>query len=149
HRRSLAGPRPAGPGRWNRVYLGRRHTAAHSPEAVRVPVPAMSHTTRLAPPPTGALHLGNPRTLLVNRPPARRNGWRIILRIEDLDTPRVKPGAIQASVDTLRWLGLDWDSGPIVQSHDLAPYRDSMQALATKALAYPSELTRSEIDAAG
>jgi len=108
----------------------------------------MSHTTRLAPSPTGALHLGNARTFLVNWALARRNGWRVILRIEDLDGPRVKPGAIQATIDTLRWLGVDWDAGPVIQSEDLAPYRVAMQTLAGKGLAYPSELTRSEIDAA-
>jgi len=104
--------------------------------------------TRLAPSPTGALHLGNARTFLVNWALARQRGWRILLRIEDLDGPRVKPGAIEGTIDTLRWLGMDWDEGPMVQSHDLEPYRDAMRSLAARALAYPSELTRSEIEAA-
>ncbi|MEM8758672.1 MAG: glutamate--tRNA ligase family protein, partial [Planctomycetota bacterium] len=48
----------------------------------------LPHTTRLAPSPTGALHLGNARTFLINWALARRHGWRVLLRIEDLDTPR-------------------------------------------------------------
>lgn len=106
------------------------------------------HVTRLAPSPTGALHLGNARTFLVNWALARRHGWRVILRIEDLDGPRVKPGAIDATIDILRWLGIDWDEGPIIQSADLSPYRDAMRRLAAAGLAYPSDLTRSEIEAA-
>jgi glutamyl-tRNA synthetase len=104
--------------------------------------------TRLAPSPTGALHLGNARTFLVNWALARRHGWRIVLRIEDLDGPRVKPGAIEQTIDLLSWLGMDWDEGPIVQSHDLEPYRAAMRTLATRGRVYPSELTRSEIESA-
>lgn len=104
--------------------------------------------TRLAPSPTGALHLGNARTFLVNWCLARSAGWKIILRVEDLDTPRVKPGVIDATVDTLRWLGLDWDEGPTLQSTDLEPYRDAMRELAANALAYPCAMTRSEIESA-
>jgi len=104
--------------------------------------------TRLAPSPTGALHLGNARTFLVNWALARRNGWRIVLRIEDLDGPRVKPGAIERTVATLAWLGMDWDVGPIVQSRDLEPYRAAMARLASARLAYPCELTRAQIESA-
>lgn len=104
--------------------------------------------TRLAPSPTGALHLGNARTFLVTWALARQLGWRIILRIEDLDGPRVKPGAIEQTIDLLHWLGLDWDEGPTVQSHDLAPYRAAIASLAQRALAYPSELSRTQIESA-
>lgn len=104
--------------------------------------------TRLAPSPTGALHLGNARTFLVNWAMARRRGWRIVLRIEDLDGPRVKPGAIEGTIRTLAWLGLDWDAGPIVQSEDLRPYRDAMTELAAAGLVYPCELTRAQIESA-
>lgn len=109
---------------------------------------ARAHVTRLAPSPTGALHLGNARTFLINWAMARRNGWRIVLRIEDLDGPRVKPGAIEGTIDIVRWLGIDWDEGPIVQSHDLRPYEEAMERLARAARAYPSELTRSQIEEA-
>lgn len=105
-------------------------------------------TTRLAPSPTGALHLGNARTFLITWALARRRGWRIILRVEDLDGPRVKPGAIDDCARTLEWLGMDWDDGPIVQSMELAPHVHAMRSLAARGLAYPCELTRAEIDAA-
>ena len=102
--------------------------------------------TRLAPSPTGALHLGNARTFLINWALARRAGWRVILRIEDLDGPRVKPGVIESTIDILRWLGIDWDEGPLVQSTDLGPYRAAMRHLARSGLAYPSEHTRSQLE---
>ncbi len=107
-----------------------------------------ARVTRLAPSPTGALHLGNARTFLVNWALARRLGWRVILRVEDLDTPRVKAGVIEQTVRTLAWLGLDWDEGPHVQAADLSPYREAMRALASAGLAYRCELTRTEIQAA-
>lgn len=108
-----------------------------------------SGTTRLAPSPTGALHLGNARTFLINWALARRLGWNIILRIEDLDTPRVKPGAIEGTIDQLRWLGLDWDNidDVLVQSEDLNPYTRAMERLAQAGLTYPCSLSRSEIAA--
>ena len=106
------------------------------------------HRTRLAPSPTGALHLGNARTFLINWAMARRNGWEIVLRIEDLDTPRVKPGVIDLTIDLLRWLGVDWDAGPFIQSHEPGPHVEAMRALAAKGLGYPCDLTRAQIEAA-
>ncbi|MBY0114286.1 MAG: hypothetical protein K2Y21_15850 [Phycisphaerales bacterium] len=108
--------------------------------------PSPQRVTRLAPSPTGALHLGNARTFLINWALARQNGWRIVLRIEDLDTPRVKAGAVAGIERTLRALGIDWDEGPLVQSHDLEPYRAAMQALAARGLTYPSPETRGELE---
>lgn len=110
--------------------------------------PQCSATTRLAPSPTGALHLGNARTCLVNWALARASGWRIILRIEDLDTPRVKPGVVERTIDTLRWLGLDWDEQAPLQSTDLAPCREAMRTLARLGVVYPCELTRAQVAAA-
>lgn len=104
--------------------------------------------TRLAPSPTGALHLGNARTFLVNWALARRRGWRIVLRIEDLDTPRTKPNAAAEAIDTLRWLGMDWDEGPFTQTDDLSRYEAALRELASLARAYPCALTRTEIEAA-
>ncbi|MBX3359512.1 MAG: hypothetical protein KF745_13915 [Phycisphaeraceae bacterium] len=115
----------------------------------------MTHrATRLAPSPTGALHLGNARTFLITWAMARRLGWRLVLRIEDLDTPRIKPEAAGRIIETLLWLGIDWDpidaATPVmVQSHDLEPYRDAMRRLASGSLAYPCSLTRAEIERAG
>lgn len=112
-------------------------------------------TTRLAPSPTGALHLGNARTFLINWALARRLGWRIVLRIEDLDTPRTKPGSTESIISTLRWLGIEWDAPaaaphaePLVQSADLRAYRAAMRTLASRGLAYPCALTRAQVEAA-
>lgn len=105
-------------------------------------------TTRLAPSPTGALHLGNARTFVVNWAMARQAGWRIVLRIEDLDTPRVKPETIASTVRTLEWLGVDWDEGPLIQSRDLGHHEAAMRSLATDGLVYPSLHSRTEVEEA-
>jgi glutamyl-tRNA synthetase len=104
--------------------------------------------TRLAPSPTGALHLGNARTFLINWAMARAGGWHIILRIEDLDGPRIKRDAAAQAIDILTWLGMDWDEGPIFQSHDLAPYEQAMDRMTTSSQAFSCDLTRTEIEAA-
>jgi glutamyl-tRNA synthetase len=104
--------------------------------------------TRLAPSPTGALHLGNARTFLVNWLLARGLGWRIVLRIEDLDGPRIKRGADQQAIDDLRWLGLDWDEGPIYQSPRAPDYRRAIYTLLASGHAYPCICTRKEVDIA-
>jgi glutamyl-tRNA synthetase len=104
--------------------------------------------TRLAPSPTGALHLGNARTFLVNWALARQRDWRIVLRIEDLDGPRVKAGAADEAIDLLAWLGLDWDEGPSYQLNDLAPYREALAKLAAAGDIYACRCTRREIEAA-
>ena len=104
--------------------------------------------TRLAPSPTGALHLGNARTFLVTWLLARQRGWRVALRVEDLDGPRVKPGADAAAVDDLRWLGLDWDQGPLLQSTRAADHAAAVARLLAGGHAYPCVCTRREVDAA-
>lgn len=70
------------------------------------------------------------------------------MRVEDLDGPRNKPDAAQQALDTLTWLGLDYDGGILLQSTDLEPYRAAMRDLAAQRLAYSCDLTRSEIEAA-
>lgn len=102
----------------------------------------------MAPSPTGALHLGNARTFLINWAMARQQGWRILLRVEDLDGPRIKPEAAQQAVDILRWLGVDWDEGPVYQSHDLEPYFQAMESLRSRGLIYPCRCSRREIELA-
>ncbi len=100
--------------------------------------------TRLAPSPTGALHLGNARTFLVNWLLARQNGWRIILRVEDIDGPRVKRGADQLAIDDLRWLGIDWDEGPVYQSRRVTLYDCAIRNLLDQGDAYYCVCTRRE-----
>lgn len=102
--------------------------------------------TRLAPSPTGALHLGNARTFLATWAHARQLGWRIILRIEDIDGPRIKPETAQQAIDDLMWLGIDWDDEPTVQSRSLARYADAADQLVKSQVAYPCVCTRKEVE---
>src|SRR4051812_15251960 len=104
--------------------------------------------TRLAPSPTGALHLGNARTFLINWMLARQNGWRIILRIEDIDGPRIKPGADRQAIEDLRWLGIDWDDGPVYQLPQMPMYRAAVEQLIEMKLAYPCVCSRKEVELA-
>jgi glutamyl-tRNA synthetase len=105
-------------------------------------------TTRLAPSPTGALHLGNARTFLLNWLIARQKGWKIVLRIEDIDGPRIKPGAAQGLIEDLRWLGIDWDEGPLNQLDRRAFYDVALQKLIAGGHAYPCVCSRKEVEAA-
>jgi len=104
-----------------------------------------ARTTRLAPTPSGALHVGNARTFLVNWALARHEGWRIVLRLEDLDLGRVKAGAHEAAMQDLAWIGVDWDGEPEVQSRDLAPYRSALARLAAKGVVFRCDRSRTEI----
>ncbi len=104
--------------------------------------------TRLAPSPTGALHLGNARTFLINWLAARRAGWRVLLRIEDLDGPRTKRGADTGLIDDLRWLGLDWDEGPVYQSSRMGAYAGAIERLIENGNVYPCICTRKEVELA-
>ncbi len=70
------------------------------------------------------------------------------MRIEDLDGPRIKTGAAEGILETLRWVGIDWDGEVLVQSSDLGPYRRAMCHLASQRLVYASELTRTQIESA-
>src|SRR5436190_23903395 len=87
----------------------RRRLSVNKPEREARMQPVVG---RLAPSPTGAQHLGNARTYLIAWLSARSQGGKVILRIEDIDSPRVKAGAAEQAVDDLRWLGLDYDEGP-------------------------------------
>lgn len=104
--------------------------------------------TRLAPSPTGALHLGNARSFLINWALAKQNGWRVVLRIEDLDGPRIKDQADTLAIDLLGWLGMDWDDGPYYQANDLAPYHAALSRLMEQGLIYPCTCTRKDIQEA-
>src|SRR3954463_7837346 len=100
--------------------------------------------TRLAPSPTGALHLGNARTFLVTWLWARANEASLVLRMEDIDGPRVKAGAAEQALEDLRWLGLDWDEGPdqggphapYTQTERLPRYEAALEVLRQKGLVY-------------
>lgn len=102
---------------------------------------------RLAPSPTGALHLGNVRTFMVAWLRARSQGGRLVMRMEDLDHPRDKPGAAAAALADLKWMGFDWDE-EFVQSERKAVYREALAALKAKGLVYPCTCTRRDVEAA-
>lgn len=101
--------------------------------------------TRMAPSPTGLPHIGNFRTLVFNWLFARHHGGQFILRIEDTDVARKVEGAIEAFLDAMRWLGLDWDEGPVVggpyapyyQSERLPIYQEHANRLVQQGDAYP------------
>jgi len=107
----------------------------------------MTVRTRFAPSPSGYLHIGGARTALFNHLFARHHGGRFILRIEDTDAERSTPESIQAILDGLGWLGLDWDEGPIHQSARLDRYRAQAEALLAGGLAYRCWCTPQELDA--
>lgn len=100
---------------------------------------------RLAPSPTGAQHIGNARTYLIAWLRARSAGGEMPLRIEDIDSPRVKPGAADLILEDLGWLGLDWDGDPVVQSHRVERYEKALEQLRAKELVYPCTCSRSDI----
>ncbi|MFM7299016.1 MAG: tRNA glutamyl-Q(34) synthetase GluQRS [Planctomycetota bacterium] len=103
--------------------------------------------TRLAPSPTGLLHLGHARSFALAWLHARSRGGRVVLRVEDLDRERCKPQLVDACVRDIAWLGLDWDGEPRVQSHSLEPYDRACRELLSNARAYACTCTRAEIAA--
>jgi glutamyl-tRNA synthetase len=105
-------------------------------------------TGRLAPSPTGAQHVGNARTYLIAWLAARSVGGRVQLRIEDIDSPRIKTGAAEQALDDLRWLGLDWDGPPVVQTGRLPSYEAALARLKADELVYPCTCTRTDVERA-
>src|SRR5256714_10101486 len=92
---------------------------------------------RLAPSPTGAQHVGSARTYLIAWLSARSRGGRVVLRIEDIDSPRIKAGAAEEAGADLQWLGLDWDVGPVIQTQRLPLYESALIRLQEQELVYP------------
>jgi glutamyl-tRNA synthetase len=109
---------------------------------------------RLAPSPTGALHLGNARTFLIAWLRVRSQSGTLVMRMEDLDHPKHKPGAEAAALDDLRWLGFDWDEGPdlggpyapYTQTERKACYAQALEVLRAKGLVYPCVCTRRDVE---
>ncbi|MCS6813202.1 MAG: glutamate--tRNA ligase [Cyanobacteria bacterium] len=102
---------------------------------------------RLAPSPTGNLHIGTARTGVFNWLFARHHGGQFILRIEDTDVERSRPEYTQNILDGLTWLGLTWDEGPIFQSQRMDLYRQRIQDLLDRGLAYRAYDTPEELEA--
>jgi glutamyl-tRNA synthetase len=109
---------------------------------------AARYVGRLAPSPTGAQHIGNARTYLIAWLAARQQGGRLLLRFEDIDSPRIKAGAVEQTLVDLRWLGLDWDGEPWIQTTRLTCYEQALSRLKAQQQVYPCTCTRSDIAAA-
>lgn len=106
----------------------------------------MSVRVRIAPSPTGNLHIGTARTAVFNWLFARHHGGKFILRIEDTDQTRSRPEYTENILEGLTWLGLNWDEGPTYQSKRLDLYRQATQTLLDKGLAYRSYDTEAELE---
>jgi len=103
--------------------------------------------TRFAPSPTGYLHIGGARTALFSWAFARQKGGEFVLRIEDTDRERSTQASVDAILDGMKWLGLDWDEGPVYQMDRLARYKEVADDLIRRGLAYPCYASKDELDA--
>jgi glutamyl-tRNA synthetase len=106
----------------------------------------MKVRTRFAPSPTGYLHIGGARTALYSWAYARRHGGQFILRIEDTDLERSTAESVQAILDGMTWLGLDWDEGPFFQMKRLARYKELAEQLIAAGHAYYDWMSREELE---
>ena len=107
----------------------------------------MTCRTRFAPSPTGYLHIGGARTALYCWLEARHRGGQFVLRIEDTDRERSTQAAIDAILDAMDWLGLDYDEGPIYQTHRLDRYREVAEQLVAEGKAYYAYESKEELEA--
>ena len=107
----------------------------------------MTCRTRFAPSPTGYLHIGGARTALYCWLEARRRGGQFILRIEDTDRERSTQAAIDAILEAMDWLGLDYDEGPIYQTARVERYREVAEQLVASGHAYYAYESKEELDA--
>ncbi len=106
----------------------------------------MTIRTRFAPSPTGFLHIGGARTALFSWAYARRHGGKFILRIEDTDLERSTQQSVDAILDGMKWLGLDWDEGPSFQMKRLQRYEEVADQLIARGNAYRCWMTREELE---
>jgi glutamyl-tRNA synthetase len=102
--------------------------------------------TRFAPSPTGTLHIGGARTALFSWAYARRHGGAFVLRIEDTDLERSTAASVDAILEGLSWLGIDWDEGPLFQMQRLARYTEVAEQLIATGHAYRCWATKDELD---
>jgi len=103
--------------------------------------------TRIAPSPTGMLHLGTARTALFSWAFARHHGGKFVLRIEDTDLERSTEEAVQVILDSMAWLALDYDEGPVRQTSRLPRYRQVIEQMLAAGQAYRCYASREELDA--
>lgn len=107
----------------------------------------MTVRTRFAPSPTGYLHIGGARTALFSWAYARKLGGQFILRVEDTDVARSTPEAVQAILDGMQWLGIDYDEGPFYQMQRMEEYKVHIQAMLASGHAYLCYCTKEELEA--
>ncbi len=107
----------------------------------------MTVTTRFAPSPTGELHIGGARTALFSWLYARRHGGRFVLRIEDTDLERSTPEAINAILEGMSWLGLDYDQGPFYQTQRFARYAEVIEQMLAEGTAYRCYCSKARLEA--
>ncbi len=103
--------------------------------------------TRFAPSPTGYLHIGGARTALFSWAYARKHGGKFILRIEDTDLERSTESSVQAILDSMRWLDLDWDEGPFFQMQRLGRYGEVAEKLIAQGKAYRCWASKEDLEA--
>lgn len=121
-----------------------------------IALPSLPYRGRVAPSPTGYMHLGHARTFWTAQQRAQAADGTLILRNEDLDGPRCKPEFVSAMLEDLRWFGLDWQEGPDVggpfapyqQSLRIPWYRDGLAKLEAGGFIYPCVCSRKDIQAA-
>ncbi|MEL6500918.1 MAG: glutamate--tRNA ligase [Cyanobacteria bacterium J06623_1] len=106
----------------------------------------MSVRVRIAPSPTGNLHIGTARTAVFNWLYARHHQGTFVLRVEDTDAARSRPEYTENIKSGLAWLGLNWDEGPFFQTERLDKYQQAVQILIDKGLAYPCYCSPEELD---
>ncbi len=107
----------------------------------------MTVRTRFAPSPTGFLHIGGARTALFSWAYAKKHGGEFILRIEDTDVARSTPEAVQAILDGMQWLGLDYDQGPFYQMQRMDRYKVVIQSMLAAGSAYYCYSSKEELEA--
>src|SRR5512132_972958 len=109
--------------------------------------PLQKVRTRIAPSPTGFLHLGTARTALYSWAFARHHGGKFILRIEDTDVARSTQDSVDQILEAMRWLGLDYDEGPIYQMQRLDRYREVVARMLDEGSAYRCYCIPAELEA--
>lgn len=103
---------------------------------------------RIAPSPTGYLHLGHAATFSIAHQRARAAAGKLVLRIEDIDVARCRPEFRDALIEDLEWLGIEWDEGPYLQTNRLEYYRDAFEQLKGAGVIYPCICSRKDVSGA-
>ena len=106
----------------------------------------MTIRTRFAPSPTGYLHIGGARTALFSWLYARKHGGTFVLRIEDTDLERSTAESVDAILQGMTWLGLEYDEGPFFQTHRFPRYQEVIQQLVKDGKAYPCYCTKERLE---